>query len=779
MTTSMKNPEPDFQAACQWWPNLPAVWTPIGWKDHMLRFNVFWNGALLAKGNNNRRTIQWADQGLLLTPLPASNAAQLGGVGMFIDLGVALVDDGMVRQGWETRAAPVLWSEQTRAGLIYKSTVFAHIPGGGAVESGIEPLFAWMRLSYAGCCPDLKLTDELGFQLLLQAAHPVASMNMRHSPVAISSQSRYPRELRVVGDPGQPTAGLRVLEPDDRVRLGVAPGRHALEVTFVLPTPGDSRTAHRLYVRMPARPGRHVDVLIPFAPADPAVFDQELALGYDGALRETDRYWTSIMRSRTRFSVPEPEIVDTARQSARFFHLLAERNPETGKYCKLTGSWVYADMWSTPSAMELVMLMDVLGHHQAVERYLEIFREEQGTVVPPGSAYTLHLGYLSTPARYKSVDWLTDNGSLLYALSMHGLLSGDAAYMRRFTDCIVKSCDWIKDSRALRGHGGVEGILPPAVATDVCKQIQAVWSDGWNYKGLCMAVRFLRSMGHPRAGEFACEADEYRRVFVAALRAKTRCMPSWTDARGKRHHFVPNSLMGDTTGELVQAFYLDCGPLFLVFAGLLRASDPLMRDTMRWFREGPQWQMYRRNSNCWQVAVLDHEMSSCEPCYSWNLFHTWQMADRARFLEGLYSLFTGSVSRQTRVSCETRGGITGLACPAALMTYLARLAVVDDELREDELHLLRLVPAAWLKPGDTCAFDHLPTLFGPITLRTTLSRDGRSLDVEFATRFRTPPARVVLHRPPLAGLEKVRVNGQPVRIVSGRVIIGCAGKPMV
>jgi hypothetical protein len=38
--------------------------------------------------------------------------------------------------------------------------------------------------------------------------------------------------------------------------------------------------------------------------------------------------------------------------------------------------------------------------------------------------------------------------------------------------------------------------------------------------------------------------------------------------------------------------------------------------------------------------------------------------------------------------------ITGLTCTAALGVWLARLAMIDDQIAPDELHLLRLVPLA-------------------------------------------------------------------------------------
>jgi hypothetical protein len=735
--------EPDFRQACEWWADLPSIWTPIGWKDHMFRFNVLWNGTILAKPDLNTRTGQWAGQGLLLSVSPHCTAN----------------DDGMTRQGWQTGDAPALWTEWSTQGVTLRSEVFAHIPGGGDTQSGIEPLFAWVRLLIHDLCPALPLEESHVFDLLLQTPQVGTSMDLRHN-ISLPSpeQGRYPSPLKPDSETFDPAQAYRILEEDGKVRLAIAPGGGASTAVFT--PPAQDRPLTRLQVRLPVRKGAYADLLVPMLPAERVVFDAELALGREAALRESRRYWKRVTACPARFETPEADVNEVIRHTVHFSNILTEKNPATGKYCKINGAWTYAALWTTPGAMDMVMLMDTLGHHDTISRYLEIFREEQGTVVPPGPSYELHPGFLSTPALYKSIDWLSDNGAVLYTICMHALLSGDRAFAERFSDCIVKSCEWIQTACAKTGHGGYEGVLPPAVATDAQTKIQAVWSIGWNYKGLCAAVRLLRRLGHPRAEAFAKEAEEYRDAFIKALRDKCRKMPVWRDARGRARRFVPTSLAGDEKAESRHPFYLDVGPLFLVFSGLMDARDPLMADTLAWFREGPQRKYYRRDSNFWQVPVLDHEMSSCEPCYSWNVFHTWQAGDRQHFLEGMYSLFAGSCSRQTRISCETRGGITGNVFSAPLAIYMARLAVIDDQLREDELHLLRLVPLAWLKPGARCRFEKIPTEFGPATLLTAMSADGKTLDVTFKPAFRFPPKKAILHAPPAPGLKWIRINGE-------------------
>ncbi|MEO9022680.1 MAG: hypothetical protein ABI237_17410, partial [Ginsengibacter sp.] len=40
--------EPSMAKALIEWPDQINVWTPVGWKDHSYRFNVVYNGDILA-----------------------------------------------------------------------------------------------------------------------------------------------------------------------------------------------------------------------------------------------------------------------------------------------------------------------------------------------------------------------------------------------------------------------------------------------------------------------------------------------------------------------------------------------------------------------------------------------------------------------------------------------------------------------------------------------------------------------------------------------------------
>ena len=73
---------------------------------------------------------------------------------------------------------------------------------------------------------------------------------------------------------------------------------------------------------------------------------------------------------------------------------------------------------------------------------------------------------------------------------------------------------------------------------------------------------------------------------------------------------------------------------------------------------------------------------------------------------------------------------------------LIRLSVIDDVIEDNKLHLLRLVPRAWVCPDAECRFDNMPTEYGPVTLRFRLTDQGRNLAVTFKPEYRRKPEKV-------------------------------------
>ena len=299
------------------------------------------------------------------------------------------------------------------------------------------------------------------------------------------------------------------------------------------------------------------------------------------------------------------------------------------------------------------MFLDLLGYHNTVEKHSS-FTGRTKVPLTFGEAYALHPGYLSTPKSLTSIDWLTDHGAILEILSRHALLTGDKNFIGEWLPVILKGCEFIKDSCAATNHTGVKGLLPPAVATDNGVASQAVWNQAWNYKGLTTSVRLLKRLNHPRAAEFDQFAQTFRKRFVEAF------MPKVQERRNGPLRMVSSGRCCRAT--LFRLPYGTClMTLFCSTRGLFACLGPvcLTPVTRTWshsaiFSAWVPTRSWRPQTSAISRATLRHEIASCEPCYSWNIVNSWATADRAKFLEGMYSLFTGAISPQTYVNCGTQ-----------------------------------------------------------------------------------------------------------------------------
>jgi len=759
--------EPDFETAKNWWPPLRNVWTPVGLKNHPFRFTVLYNGTIVAETHPLRHMANgpikeylnpYIGQGVQLTLTPSFDGSLPAAVNHPYQYS-SRPDGGVGMQGWDDdHATPILWTRWSmnhysgNTGVVLRESVFAHTPGGKPVTTGKEPLYLWMRLEVEHVDP-LQAAPNALMMIHVGAPHVGRSMWHQDNLTVYPDQAIYPRELKRDTYQKGPLSCCRLVEPDGKVRLiGMMSAGAAL-----LEERKEGSRDYYLKVDVPAIKGTHIDFVIPMIPGDADEVRAEADLGYDAALAESDKYWAPRPESAATVDTPEPQVNRAVRRMIEQAQVISETNPENGDRALLTGNWNYDTLWPTPTCMAMHMLLTHLGYHDFVAENLEIFRKYQGTTKPPGEAYTHHPGYLGAPKQLSSVDWLTDHGAILHSMALNALLSGDQQMIDRFLPSIIKGCEFLRDARSSVKHDGVPGVLPPAVSTDTGVPSQAVWNIAWNFKGYDSAVRLLERLGHPRADEFAADARDYKETFAKAFREHTATMPTWTNDAGVTRHLVPTGVSGQEIHG--HPFFLDAGPMVLPYAGLLDASDPLIQDAMAYYREGPDVKLYDPRSHMHQRPILTHEISTCEPCYSFNIICSWQTGDREHFLEGVYGLLAGSLSQQTFSGCEHRHGIWSLPAPGALMFYAMKLAVIDDAIAADELHLLRLVPLSWVKSDYLTRFEKIATEFGPVDLKFQLSEDGKTLEVTAAGKWHHKPQRVVFHAPPVPGLAKIVING--------------------
>jgi len=790
MTATKTDHEWNAATAAAYWPDQRGHWAPVSWKDHLYDFSVFYNGAILANpaGIGMNRNIPPEDQIFaselrvkLLGHNPApgeTKEAMVAAPHSGVDIGLIqlMSPDGRHVASWESRAAPVYVIEHAplRMPLLVKQRQFAHTPGGRAVERGNEPHFLWVRLEVSDIIEEVCALERVYATLTVLAPSILTGMGAFNNINFNYGYGvpAYPMPLTFEGTADLSTPGyLRHAMPlrmfgsyhnGRRNRLAVPAGQPDVQAVYLQSDffSAVNQSVGHLVLSMPCTVGAHVDFVYPIIPVDDETLEQELALGYDGALAETERFWQGELKTSTSIQVSEPLLQGWVDNLPRLTAMIAQKHPASGTFGLPSGTYNYEAIWPTPMAMQAYGL-EMLGFSREVDKYLEPFRLNQGINDPPSKCLPQHPGFIGAPKELTGIDWITDHAAILWAATHHAAMTMDPDFLERWTPAIVKACQFTVDARQATGHSGYPGILPPAVSNDSGWMSQTGWNNAWHHKALKTAAAFLAKIGHPEADRFRAEAEDYRDTFCRAFREVAARSKTWRAPDGTELPFVPAVLAEATGQEAAHPFYLDTGPLVLVFGELLDASDPLMQASLRWFREGPQWRIYRHFSSEFQTSVLDHEVSSCEPCYSWNVFHSYQLGDREQFTQGLYGVFAAGASRQNFVACETRDAVFGNVFTHGLALMLMRMAVIDEE--GDDLHLLRMAPQAFFKDG---GFDwrNVPTWFGDLSIAGRY--DGDTLHITYQPPARETPKRTLLHLPPLEA-KQVLINGKPCPRLSG------------
>lgn len=778
------NKEWNSALACKFWPDQRGHWAPVSWKDHLYDFNVFYNGTILASpaGIGLNRNIPPDDQVFaaeLRTHILATEPTVEACDGTLM---AGFQPDGRHVASWAKGSAPVYVVEHT----IYNTAVyveqrhFAHVPGGQRVRRGDEPHFLWVRYVVSDVIEIINNVKELHLCLTLLKPSLCTGMGAFNNinfnfgfgtpaypmPVQLEHKEDLSTHARLMHAPY-----LRIHDEPflygRRNRLAVPAHQKGVRIRYLKSRffASHNESLGHIILTLPAKVGAKVDFVLPIVPVDDAMMNRELALGYEGALRETERFWKTELKTKTSIRVPEPLLQGWIDNFPRLEAMIAEKHPVTGEYGIPSGSYHYEAIWATPFAL-CSYALDAMGYGHEVDKYLETYRLHQGSIAPPSPYLKPHPGYLGSPKTFTSIDWITDHAAILWAAANHGLMTMDRDFLKRWTPSIVKACEFTKYARRFKDHKGYKGILPPAVANDCNTSSQSGWNDAWHHKALRTAALLLERIGNPRAREFRKEADEYRDAFQKAYRDTVKKSKRWKAPDGTLVPFTPPTLSEAKGYEAAHAFHLDTGAMTFVFGELFSASDPIMQAAVRWFREGPQVKHFRKNSSEWQPPVLHGEISSCEPCYSWNIFHTLELGDREKFTQGLYSLFAGGGNRQTFVACETRDAVSGNCFTHGPALMLMRQAVIQE--RENELHLLRMAPLAFFANGGF-EWKHMPTWFGELSIAGRYEATTGTLTVQYRPPARSKPARTVLHIPPIENLATVELNGKTLPATRGAV----------
>ncbi len=544
-------------------------------------------------------------------------------------------------------------------------------------------------------------------------------------------------------------------------------------------------------VRLAAGESKSIEWVVPYYPLPREALPDPTGLDHDRSLERLRRFWSRELNRNAEFIVPEQRVRDAYRACLANNLMLTDRDPRTGLLHMHPDPTAYEYIWAGDSGV-ILQAMDQYGYHAEAADWMEVFLATQGARGPDGEVESTD-GFFSGDAPPK---WMNDNGFILWAMSEHYKLTGDASWLRRVAPNMLRSCEWIIRERARTKKPAADGtrprhygLLPKGTPSDIGIWDYWYWSDNYSYLGLRGAAETLAEIGlKDEAERLAAEADDYRQCLRDSIEASIN--------REVDPPFVPPGPYWNdrpTSDYMQKTWYSITGPIYLTEGAVI---DPR--------GEQAAWILEWMERLCLYTGLPAFGEGAIDPYYVYNQAHTQLLrGETQKFLWTFYSLLAYSMSRGTYATIEGHNLLTGYNGEAwdanrqphmhSNSRFLAQLRIALVLEDGPTLHLLAGTPRHWLAPGNTIEVRRAPTWFGPVSLTAqagappasategpspATTRPNASAPVaapasapaglgEIRVTVDPPtrrPAQIVLHlRPPAAWgpLRTVEVNGRP------------------
>jgi hypothetical protein len=517
------------------------------------------------------------------------------------------------------------------------------------------------------------------------------------------------------------------------IRLG--PGSAPVKLKTWDLTPGPGRAAS-------------LSLKIPFDAPDKG-WAEVPASEFEAREAEVVGAWRADLDAGTGLRTPEARVNEARRAWLAYASLDVDKIK--GVLEPHDGAGFYEQVYGYSAAL-YPNALDLWGRHEEARQILGSLL----TLQAPDGLFTSNFG---TP----------DPGALLFALSEHFALSGDAAWLRRVAPNMVRLCGWIVAKRR-------ESMTPPGAPRPVTYGLikfrpycdfpggtYDYFGDTYCAAGLEKAAAALAAAGLAKeAAQIALEAEAYRRDILASMDLAA------IDSGGLK--VLP---LEPDTHRILNASKGRASDYYSLIAGCVLESELLPADDKRagWVMRFLQERGGLRLGMCEFGGGIDH-------AYTYGYWLDCLKLDRVRpAILGFYGSLAYGMSRETYSGVEVTKLFTGDNEPTLPHLYsctqqlrLLRMMLLQED--GDRLWIGRAMPRHWLASEAVTELDSAPTAFGPVSLVVRPHPVARRTEVELTAPSRRAPEAILLRlRDPLfRTISTVKVNGKPVKTFTGETI---------
>ena len=632
--------------------------------------------------------------------------------------------------GW----IPVVQARDQQDGIRYELELFTAVPADGDVTNTIQLVRVHMTNTGAAA----------GTASLLAAARGSGG-DYRMGGVAMPPTTRFEMTGDALLRDGKlvyafPPGGRREAVPGEAYENPFAAHEHQVSARAEA---GCVRYARAL------QPGEQWDLVfrMPRVPtADPGKLAQLRGLDWDAERTRCIAYWTDLVGRHTRLTLPEKRL-ECAHRAATAHVLLGTRTYGEGR--TQTDGLPYPMLFII-CLWDYQMLYDSMGLGAFYEVNLPHLRARQ-----------LDDGLLLDTALTHGQRIMSSHGPALFSLTHHVVMTRDRAFASNVWPMVRRAVDCIR-----RDHeADPKGLVRPSWPYDA-EMINGYYASHnyWCLAALRSAIRAARLIGED--GDAAAWLRLHDSYDAAVRRA--------VDASTRPGGWLPTGFYDFVTGPAARAGFgeyqtdQDYDNLMTAWpTEALRPDDPRVLATFRTvrdlrYREGIM--TYRNGQHLHQYATVKNSVQALVAGADFEFlrdaYHI--LAHSGSTHESFENLIEPWTTRTPQAGCPPPH-VWGCAKEALLvrsmvvMEYGGRGGLDADQR---ELRLFSAIPAGWAKPGERAAVENAATEFGTVDASLAFRADGADLSVR--SDFHTPPARLVLHVPYWAELQRVEAAGASV-----------------
>lgn len=641
----------------------------------------------------------------------------------------------------EDGVLPILHGTQTDGDVTYKLTAFASFEGKPLRLDTVEGTHFLVADGHSSChvhteeqnkvfekelAAEQAKREEIVLYIRVEAENPAPVPRYAWFKAPRQYPRQVPKECKQRHDPG----GLSVLNDhgDERV----------LAVTRL---DGRPMAEPEQAVLIPASDSVVFETLIPHRPVSADRIEGIAAENFDTRYAECRTFWNGKLSAGPRIDIPEPRVNEMVKAGILHLDLITYGQEPDKPLIPSIGHFAALAVESAP----IMFTYDVMGLHDVARRTMDFFLAKQH-----GDGRM---------ANYAAS--LAETGPVLFAIGEHYRLAGDLDWLKRQAPRVLKACEYIIGRR--REHQKEEcrglnyGLFDGGVA-DNQSPYCFLMSNGYACAGLQRTAEWLKELDPARAEELEQEAAAYREDIRTAFRDAMERAPVVPLRDGTWRSSV------SPLAEGVGNYHLYCEGTPCFSHGVFQSDDVLL---------SPTWLVFLGILDPDELAVDDmihvqtevfmqRNVAFGQPYHSRHDYAHLRRDEVKAFLKTYYNGFATMADRETYTWNEhTHGGGKHKTHEEAWFLMQTRWMLLMEE--DDELHLLRAVPRAWLRDGKRIAFQQLPSYVGKVSMDVESRVSKGEIRARYTLHDTRRPEKLVIRLPHPDEKKAARAEGGSYR----------------